>query len=82
MNRNLLKLAPMALVFVLAAGCASTNSQPQIDEVKAMAAAAQKTADEAKQAAAEAQNTANQALQAANEANSKVDHAFKKSMHK
>jgi murein lipoprotein len=86
MNRNLLKLAPMALVLVLAAGCASTS---QVDEAKAMAASAQKAADEAKQAAADAQNTANQALQTANEAkqasdaaNSRIDRAFKKSMHK
>ena len=86
MNRNLLKLAPMAIILVLAAGCASTTSQ---DEAKAMAAAAQKSADEAKQAAADAQATANQALQAANEAkqasdaaNSRIDRAFKKSMHK
>jgi murein lipoprotein len=86
MNRNLLKLAPVVVVLALAAGCASTS---QLDDVKAMAQAAQKSADEAKKAAADAQNTANQALQTANEAkqesekaNAKIDRAFKKSMNK
>jgi protein involved in sex pheromone biosynthesis len=85
MNRNLIKIVPMAIVLVLAAGCASTSQ----DEAKSMAAAAQKSADEAKKAAADAQNTANQALQVANEAkaesdkaNARIDRAFKKSMNK
>jgi methyl-accepting chemotaxis protein len=86
MNRNLLKLAPTVLVLSLAAGCASNT---QLNEIKAMAAAAQQSADEAKQAAADAQNTANQALQTANDAkqesenaNSRIDRAFKNSMKK
>lgn len=86
MNRNFLKIAPLVVIFALAAGCASTT---QNDEIKAMAEAAQKSADEAKKAAADAQNTANQALQTANEAkqeseqaNSRIDRAFKKSMKK
>jgi len=87
MNRNLFRLAPILVAFAMAAGCATSTSQ--LDEVKAMAAAAQKSADEAKQAAADAQNTANQALQTANEAkqesaqaNERIDRAFKKSMNK
>lgn len=86
MNRNVLKLIPVVILFALATGCATSS---QNDDLKAMVAAAQKSADEAKQAAADAQNTANQALQTANEAkqesenaNSRIDRAFKKSMRK
>ena len=86
MNRNLLKIAPMAMVLALATGCASTS---QNDETKAAIAAAQQSADEAKAAAAEAQRIANEALQTANDAkresadaNARIDAAFKKSMRK
>jgi murein lipoprotein len=93
MNKNLIKGLSVAAFVVMAAGCASNSS---LDEVRATAAAAQKSADEAKQSAAnaervagEAQSTANQALQTANdaktsadEANTKIDRSFKKSMYK
>jgi len=86
MYRNLLKFTPVIVAVALAAGCASSS---QIDEIKAMATAAQQSADEAKKAAADAQNTANEALQTANEAkqesaraNERIDRAFKKSMNK
>ena len=85
MNRRLMKLAPIAIVFLVAAGCASTSS----DESKAAIAAAQQSADEAKAEAAEAKRMASEALQTANDAkreseaaNARIDAAFKKSMQK
>lgn len=93
MTNKLFKALPVAMMLALAAGCA-TNAQ--LDEIKSMAADAQKTANEANQKAdnalqtsQDAQRAANQALQTANDAkeaadaaNSKVDRAFKKSMYK
>ena len=86
MNRSLFKVAPMALVLLVAAGCASTSST---DETKAAIAAAQQSADEAKAEAAEAKRMASEALQTANDAkreseaaNARIDAAFKKSMQK
>ena len=93
MKYSPLKVLSVAALVVIATGCASNS---KLDEVSAMAAAAQQTANEANQtanaaksAADRAQSTADQALATANaanmtaeEANEKIDRAFKRSMEK
>ncbi|GAB3306984.1 Lpp/OprI family alanine-zipper lipoprotein [Haliea atlantica] len=86
MKSTLIKAASIAAFTVLATGCASTSS---VDEVRAIAEAAQRSADEAKQSAAsaertaaDAKRTAEEAKRAADEANTKIDRAFKQSMQK
>ncbi|MCB1841650.1 MAG: hypothetical protein KDI09_01705 [Halioglobus sp.] len=79
MKNALIKAASVAAFVVVATGCASTS---QLDEVRGIAEAAQRTANEAKQTADSAQRTANEAKRSADEANTKIDRAFKASMQK
>ncbi|MBM68577.1 MAG: hypothetical protein CME43_03755 [Haliea sp.] len=86
MKSTLIKAVSIAAFAALATGCASSS---QLDEVRSIAEAAQRSADEAKQSAAGAERTASdakriaeEAKRSADEANSKIDRAFKTSMQK
>ena len=79
MTSMLIKAVSIAAFAALATGCASSS---QLDEVRSIAEAAQRSADEAKQTAAGAERTAADAKRSADEANSKIDRAFKTSMQK
>ena len=79
MKSPLIKAVSIAAFTVLAVGCASNT---QIEDVRAIAEAAQRSADEARQTAAGAERTANEAKRSADEANTKIDRAFKDSMRK
>ncbi|MDP4651638.1 MAG: Lpp/OprI family alanine-zipper lipoprotein [Haliea sp.] len=86
MTSMLIKAVSIAAFAALATGCASSS---QLDEVRSIAEAAQRSADEAKQTAAgaertaaDAKRTAEEAKRSADEANSKIDRAFKTSMQK
>lgn len=86
MTSTLIKAVAITAFAALATGCASTA---QLDEVRGIAEAAQRSADEAKQSAANAERTANAAKATADaakasaeEANSKIDRAFQTSMQK
>jgi hypothetical protein len=67
MNITLIKATIVALAIVVAGGCAN---QTTIDEVRAIAEAAQSTANNAASQASSALSTANQALDAARAAQS------------
>lgn len=75
-----------ALAAVLLSGCATTG---QLEEVRAMAAAAQDSAAKAEQSAASAQATADRAEASAQDANSccaanseRIERAFQKALRK
>ncbi len=88
-----IKVAILAMVLVVAGGCAT---QQQIDEVRSIANSAQSTANNAASQASSALSTANQALDAARRAQnaadaaraccdantSKIDRAFEQAMQK
>lgn len=91
--KKVMKLSLVAMVALLAVGCASTsdveNLQSQIDGLKssvaqatADAASAKSAADAASAQAAAAEAAANRAAQYAQDTNSKLDSMFKKSMMK
>ncbi|MGZ5049470.1 MAG: Lpp/OprI family alanine-zipper lipoprotein [Methylobacter sp.] len=91
--KKVMKLSLVAVVALLAVGCASTsdveNLQSQIDGLKssvaqatADAASAKSAADAASAQAAAAEAAANRAAQYAQDTNSKLDSMFKKSMMK
>jgi murein lipoprotein len=77
------------VVFGLVAGCATTQQQQELAEIRAIAEQAAADAAAANQAAAEARSTAGAALDAAQGAQSqsaeteaKIDRMFKKAMYK
>jgi murein lipoprotein len=77
------------VVFGFVAGCATTQQQQELAEIRAIAEQAAADAAAANQAAAEARSTADAALGAAQGAQSqsaeteaKIDRMFKKAMYK
>ncbi len=71
-SRVLMTLGAATLAIGLTAGCATRGS---VDEVRAIAEAAQRSAENAQRTAADAQKTANRAQQAAAEAQTGADRA-------
>ncbi|MGH8454218.1 MAG: alanine-zipper protein [Nevskiales bacterium] len=71
-SRVLMTLGAAALVVGMTAGCATNGA---VQEVRAMAEAAQSSAAAAQKSAADAQKTANRAQQAAAEAQTGADRA-------
>ncbi len=84
--KKVMKLSMVAVVALLAVGCASTsdieNLQSQIDGLKTSVAQASADAASASSQAAAAEAAANRAAQYAQDTNSKLDSMFKKSMMK
>lgn len=71
-SRVLMTLGAAALIVGMTAGCATNGS---VQEVRAIAEAAQRSAEAAQRTAADAQKTANRSQQAAAEAQTSADRA-------
>lgn len=87
--KTILKLVAMLAIVGLMAGCATTQQQQEMAEIRAIAEQAAADAAAASRAAADAQSTADAALNAAEsakaqsaETEAKIDRMFKKAMYK
>lgn len=81
-----IRMLGLAAVFMLAAGCATTDSvkkaQSTADEALRAAQAAQSTASSAQQTAQQAKGTADAAQACCTEAQTKLDRVFERSQRK
>lgn len=80
--KKTVQIAVVLFAAAIATGCANSQLQTEVDELKAQMKAVSAEASEANERSKAAEATANRAEQTADDANSKLDRMFKKSMMK
>jgi len=80
--KKIFQIVAVVFVAALATGCANSQLQADVDELKAQMQAVSAEAAEANERSKAAEATANRAEQTAEDTNSRLDRMFKKSMMK
>ena len=80
--KSILKITAIVSIAVLATGCANSQLQSDVDQLKAQMKEVSAQAAEANERSKAAEAAANRAEQTANDTNSKLYRMFKKSMMK
>ena len=80
--KKIFQIAAVVFVAAIATGCANSQLQADVDELKAQMATVSAEAAEANERSKAAEATANRAEQTADDTNSRLNRMFKKSMMK